>query len=180
MNQNTEVARHVLDELIFTLRRYKEMGEMALAQVPDDQLHWRPDDEANSLAILIRHLEGNMLSRWTDFLDTDGEKSWRERDLEFEPPEEEDREALMARWENGWSTVFAALEPLGKDDALRVVQIRGKDHTVIQAIVRQLSHYAYHVGQIVQLARQIVGPQDWQTLSIARGESSKYVPEGRI
>jgi hypothetical protein len=173
------LATHYLEDILFTFRFYQELGRKALDQVADEDLDWGPDEEANSLAILVRHLEGNMLSRWTDFLTSDGEKSWRERDLEFEPPDE-DRTALMGRWDRGWACLYSALEGLSAEDLLRTAPIRGKEHTVVQAIHRQLGHYAYHVGQIVQLARQVVGPGEWQTLSIARGESIAYRPEGRI
>ncbi|MDA8018856.1 MAG: DUF1572 domain-containing protein [Thermoanaerobaculia bacterium] len=174
-----DVARHFLDDIIETLYRYKDMSEKAIAQVPDDKLHWRPDDEANSIAINVRHMVGNMHSRFTDFLTTDGEKPWRHRDTEFEPPEE-DRAALMERWNGGWKVLMNTLESLSANDTMSVITIRGEDHTVVQALVRAISHYAYHVGQIVQLARQLVGPDDWQTLSIARGDSEDYRPTGRL
>lgn len=181
MSQEThqDAAGHFLQDVVESLHRYKAMTDKAIAQVPDGQLHWRLDDEANSIAIVMRHMAGNMRSRFTDFLTTDGEKPWRHRDTEFEVPDE-DREALMERWNGGWKVLMCTVESLTADDAMKVVTIRTKDHTVIQALNRALAHYAYHVGQIVQLARQLVGPENWQTLSIARGQSSEYRPTGRI
>jgi hypothetical protein len=174
-----DLGQLLLDDALFTFEYYKKLAEGAMAQVPDDRFDWRPDEEANSIAIIVGHLAGNMRSRWTDFLTSDGEKPWRERDSEFEPPAK-GREALMVRWEEGWQATFAALRPLHGEDVLRTVRIRGKEHTVMQAILRQTGHYAYHVGQIVQLARTLVRSEDWKTLSIARGESSIYEPAGRV
>ena len=177
--RESNALTHWLADVIETFERHKALAERAMAQVPEDRLGWRPDGEANSIAILVRHLSGNLNSRFTDFLTTDGEKPWRHRDREFEPPGES-REALMERWEAGWRVLSESLRSLGPEDALRIVSIRGQDHTVIQALHRALAHGAYHVGQIVQLARQIVGAEAWQTLSIARGKSSRYQPLGRI
>ena len=157
-----------MDDALFTLRWYKDLAERALAQLDEAELHWAPDAEANSVAIVVKHLAGNMVSRWTDFLTADGEKPDRNRDDEFIDTIGT-RAELMAAWENGWQCVFDALEPLSDRDLERVVRIRGRDHTVRQAIVRQLTHYAYHVGQIVYLARMRKGAEGWTSLSIARG-----------
>lgn len=150
----------------------KSLSERAAAQLNDEQLHARPDEDANSVAIVMGHIIGNLNSRWTDFLNSDGEKSWRQRDAEFEPPQG-DRATLMQAWEDAWKKLFDALEPLSGDDVLKTVTIRSEPHSVIQAIQRQLSHYSYHAGQIVTLARQHVG-SDWQSLSIPRGKSNDF------
>ena len=147
-------------------RNYKAMGEKALAQVEDDSLTWQPNEESNSLVTIIKHMAGNMRSRWTDFLTSDGEKPNRQRDEEFENVDMT-RAELMAVWEAGWACVFAALEPLTDDDLDKTVYIRGEAHTVVDAINRQLTHYAAHVGQIIYIAK-IVGKGEWQTLSIPR------------
>src|SRR5439155_25596135 len=140
--------------------------EGAIAQVSDDQLFHQLDPEANSIAIVMKHISGNPLSRFTDFRTTDAEKPDRDRDTEFEMPARPSREELMRMWEEGWQRVFGALDPLHPEDLSRTVAIRGEPHTVLQAINRQVAHYAYHVGQIVLLAKHLRGPA-WKTLSIA-------------
>lgn len=172
------IARNVLEDAVFTFRRHQELGEKAIAQVPDDKLSFVADADGNSIAILVKHLAGNMRSRWTEFLTTDGEKPERHRDTEFED-DQPTREQLLERWREGWQILYAALEALEPADLARVVTIRRREHTVVEAINRQLTHYAYHVGQIVTLARGLAG-EHWQTLSVARGQSASYVPEGRI
>ena len=154
------------------LAKYRRLAERALAQVGDEDLFAVLGAEENSIAIVMKHLAGNMRSRWADFLASDGEKPDRHRDREFEH-EGESRAALVAAWEAGWQCTFAALEPLSDRDLGRVVHIRGEPHTVVQAINRQLAHYAYHVGQIVQLARHFAGER-WQSLSIPRGRSADW------
>lgn len=166
------IGTHFLQTTIADFRRLKWLAEAAMEQVDDADLHRRADDEANSIYIVAKHMAGNMLSRWTDFLTSDGEKPWRERDNEFEP-DDASCEALLAMWEKGWACCMAALEALGEDDLMRTVTIRQEPHTVIQALQRQLSHYAYHVGQIVEMAREVVGPQ-WTSLSVPRGESARF------
>ncbi|MBI1389470.1 MAG: DUF1572 domain-containing protein [bacterium] len=173
-----EFGSHYLETARSTFESMKGLAEKAIAQVPDGDLHWRSDPEANSLVVLVQHLHGNMLSRWTDFLESDGEKEWRDRDGEFEPSPNLSRVEMMQRWEEGWACVFHALQTIPPDDLLRKVAIRGQDHTLIEAIERQISHYAYHCGQIVQLARQRAG-EKWMTLSIARGQSRSFVPPAR-
>jgi len=145
---------------------YKMLGERTITQLDDAALHWQYNEESNSIAIIIKHLWGNMLSRWTDFLTTDGEKTWRKRDNEFED-ELPDRAALMARWEEGWACLFHALDSLTLEDMDKIVFIRNEAHTIMEAINRQLAHYSYHVGQIVYVGKMIKN-DDWQTLSIAR------------
>src|SRR5689334_5574134 len=148
------------------------MADAAVAQVPDAKWFVRIDPEANSLALLMKHMAGNMRSRWTDFLTSDGEKPDRDRDGEFE--EEKDSPAsVRARWEEGWARLFAAIEPLTAADLDRTITIRGEPHSVLQALQRQLTHYAYHVGQIVFLAKHLAGPA-WKSLSIPRGKSKEF------
>ena len=151
---------------------YKKLAERAMDQVTDDQLFAALDDEANSIAVIVKHMAGNMRSRWTDFLTSDGEKPDRNRDSEFiDPPKT--REALLASWEQGWSLLFQALEPLSDDDLGRTVTIRGEAHSVMQAVNRQVAHYAHHVGQIVLLAKHFAGAK-WHSLTIPRNRSGEF------
>jgi len=161
-----------VEDALAVFRQYKQLGETAMAQVEDEQLFATLDDEANSIAIIVKHITGNMRSRWTDFLTSDGEKATRNRDGEFvDPPST--REALMREWEQGWACVFSAIEPLTDADLERTVTIRGEAHSVMQAINRQLSHYPMHVGQIILLAKHYAGAR-WQTLSVARNRSAEF------
>lgn len=160
------VAEVYLEAVKNRFRYMKELAERALAQVGDDTLAWTPGEESNSITVIIKHLSGNMLSRWTDFLTTDGEKPDRDRDGEF-VEERLPRQELMARWERGWQALFAALDSLTPADLLRTVYIRGEPHTVIDAIERQMFHYSYHVGQIVFLAKARAGRR-WESLTIPR------------
>lgn len=162
-----------LADALRRLDSYKRLADRAIAQVEDEDLFVAPGPEANSIAITMKHMAGNMRSRWTDFLTTDGEKPDRHRDTEFEIDEADTKESLMARWEAGWELVFEAIEPLADEDLVRVVHIRGEGQSVFAAIQRQLMHYAYHVGQIVQCAKELVGER-WKTLSIPRGESEAF------
>lgn len=152
---------------------YKQLGEKAVAQLEDAGLFWKPDGEANSIAVIVRHLRGNMLSRWTNFLTEDGEKSWRDRDAEFES-EPESREQLMQHWEEGWNCLFGALQSISDTDLERVIYIRNEGHSILEAINRQISHYCYHVGQIVYIARMLKGARGWESLSIPRNASADY------
>ena len=154
--------------------RVKSLGDRAVSQVDDAQFFQDLGEDANSIAIIIKHLAGNMRSRWTDFLTTDGEKPDRARDEEFVESRELGREELMGVWETGWSHVFDALSQLQEHDLMQVVSIRGEPHSVLRAIVRQLGHYADHVGQIVYLAKHIRG-EDWISLSIPKGQSEEYL-----
>lgn len=167
-----EFTTSYLKDSIAVFRQYKKLAERAMEQVTDEQLFIAIDAEANSIAIIVKHMVGNMRSRWTDFLTTDGEKPNRNRDSEFaEPPAT--RAALLAEWENGWSCVFSALEPLSDEDLGRTITIRGEAHSVMQAINRQLAHYPLHVGQIVLLAKHFAGDR-WQSLSIPRNRSAEF------
>ena len=161
-----------VEDALAVFRQYKLLGERAMLQVSDEQLFASLDEESNSIAIIVKHITGNMRSRWTDFLTTDGEKPTRNRDGEFvDPPAT--REALMRDWEDGWACVFGAIEPLTDVDLTRTVTIRGEAHSVMQAINRQLSHYPMHVGQIVLLGKHYAGER-WQTLSVARNRSAEF------
>lgn len=162
-----------LQDVLLQLRKYREQAERAVAQVGDEQFFATLDPGSNSIALIVKHVAGNMRSRWTDFLTTDGEKPDRERDREFEREPDDSREAVMARWDDGWRRTLAAIEALGPDDLAREVAIRGEPHRVLEAVNRQLTHYAAHVGQIVLLAKHHAGDR-WQTLSIPRGRSRDF------
>ena len=168
---NIDLASHYLDEARRQFRGYKRLGEGAITQLKDEDLFVTLDPEANSVAILIKHLAGNMRSRFTDFLTTDGEKPDRNRDQEFEI-NTNSRADVMRWWEDGWARVFSTIEGLKPDDLMRTVTIRSEPHTVLQAINRQLAHYAMHVGQIVVLAKHFRS-QEWKSLSIPRGKSDE-------
>ncbi|MFE5318963.1 DUF1572 family protein [Paenibacillus sp. NPDC056579] len=170
----SSVAAYFLQDTIQTFRSMKKLADRAMEQLEASQFRAAPDPESNSMEIIIKHMHGNMLSRWADFLTSDGEKPTRDRDGEFESGAL-DREQLLQLWEEGWSALFAALEDLGPDDVLRTVTIRGEAHTVLQAIQRQVSHYGYHVGQMVYLAKHLRSAH-WQTLSIAKGQSRGFKP----
>ncbi len=166
------IERHYLDECLVQLRKLKVQSEKAIAQVDDQQFFALLDPDANSIALIMKHVAGNMRSRWTDFLTTDGEKPDRDRDSEFETGAEDTRDAILERWEDGWSRVLGAIASLATEDLNKTVTIRGEAHTVVQAISRQVSHYSAHAGQIVLLAKHFAGPR-WQTLSMVRKVKSK-------
>lgn len=161
-----------LEDSLSLFRMYKRLGEGAMAQVSDADLFVELDREANSIAVVVKHMAGNMRSRWTDFLTTDGEKPDRNRDSEFvDPPRT--RQALAEMWEEGWACLFGALEPLTDADLARTITIRGEAHSVMQAINRQVAHYSYHVGQIVLLAKHFASDH-WQSLSVPRSHSAEF------
>ncbi|MGO8934555.1 MAG: DUF1572 domain-containing protein [Terracidiphilus sp.] len=167
-----EFTTSYVEDVLAVFRYYKRLAERAMEQVTDEQIFAVIDKEANSIAVIVKHIAGNMRSRWTDFLTTDGEKPGRDRDGEFvEPPAT--REGLMAMWEDGWNRVFSAIEPLTDADLGRTVTIRGEAHSVMQAINRQLAHYPHHVGQIVLLAKHF-GCDHWQSLSVPRNKSAEF------
>jgi hypothetical protein len=153
-------------------RQYKKLADASIAQVSDADLYCTLDPESNSIAIVMKHMAGNMISRWTDFLTTDGEKPTRNRDSEFEDPPAT-RAELLALWERGWSCLFGALDPLTDADLTRTITIRGEAHSVMQAINRQVAHYSYHCGQIVFLAKHIQS-SDWKCLSVPRRKSEEF------
>ena len=167
------LGQHYLENVIAEFRMMKKQGERAIAQLADEQLFVTPDPESNSVAIIVKHLTGNMRSRWTDFLTSDGEKPDRNRDGEFLLDANTTRAEVEQWWEQGWRCLFDALAALQPDDLLRTVAIRLEDHTVVQAINRQLTHYAAHVGQIVFLAKHLKSSA-WQTLSVPRGMSEQF------
>ena len=151
---------------------YQSLGAKSMAQLTDEQIRYQPEPESNNIATIVKHMHGNMLSRWTDFLTADGEKPWRNRDQEFEDTFDT-KEKVIKAWEEGWSCLFNAINPLVEADLERIVYIRNEGHTVLEAINRQLGHYSYHVGQIVFLAKQIKGT-GWQSLSIPKGGSKAF------
>ncbi len=163
------IEQHFLDDCGLQLRSLKTQGDKAIAQVSDGQLFATLDPQSNSIAIIMKHVSGNMRSRWRDFLTTDGEKPDRNRDSEFESDGGDTRDALMTRWEDGWTVFAKAISSLKPDDLGKTVTVRGEPHTVVQAINRQMTHYASHVGQIVLLAKHFAGT-NWQTLSMPRAK----------
>ncbi|MGI8734607.1 MAG: DUF1572 family protein [Pyrinomonadaceae bacterium] len=170
---NQSIAQHYLEDSLASFRAYKKLAEKALAQVSDDELFAAIDEESNSIGVIMKHMAGNMLSRWTDFLTSDGEKPDRNRDMEFVIESQTTKAELVVYWEKGWDCVFKAVEQLQPDDFARKVSIRGEEHTIVQAINRQLTHYAYHIGQIVFLAKHFRSV-DWKSLSIPRNRSAGF------
>ncbi|HEV2522799.1 MAG TPA: DUF1572 family protein [Candidatus Acidoferrales bacterium] len=167
-----ELTTSCLKDSISLFRFYKQLGERAMQQAPDEALFATLDEESNSIAILVKHISGAMRSRWTDFLTTDGEKPGRNRDSEFEAPPKT-RGELLALWESGWKIVFEELGRVTDADLVRTVYIRGEAHSAMQAIHRQVAHVAYHVGQIVYLAKHFAGGK-WTALTVPRGKSETY------
>jgi hypothetical protein len=168
-------ASNYLPSTIKQFRYYRQLGEQAMRQVSEEQLFYTPDALNNSIAIIVQHLWGNMRSRWTDFRESDGEKTWRNRDEEFEAVIETPM-VLWQKWNEGWEVLFTALDAIQPNELAKLVYIRRQGHTIVEAVNRQLAHYAYHVGQIVLLAKLYQGEQ-WQTLSIAKGQSKAYNTE---
>ena len=166
-------ANDVLESCVFELHKMKERADGALAQVAPQDLSRKLDAESNSIAELMKHVGGNLTSRWTEFLTTDGEKTGRGRDSEFLPSETDTPEKLRQRWESGWAILFNSLSALKPQDMDRSVTIRGETHSVIQAIHRTLTHSANHVGQIIYLAKHLAGPR-WKTLTVPRGQSEQF------
>ena len=151
---------------------YKFLGDKTFEQLTDDDIHWQYNDESNSIAIIVKHIVGNMFSRWTDFLTSDGEKEWRHRDTEFENPVKTKTE-LLKTWGKGWKCLFDTINSLTEIDLDTIIYIRNQGHTVTEAINRQLCHYSYHIGQLVYVAKMIKN-DNWETLSAARNKSSEY------
>lgn len=161
-----------LNSAISRLTDYKSLCDRTFSQLNELDFHFIPAEECNSIAIIIQHMHGNMLSRWTDFLNSDGEKEWRKRDAEFED-QKMSKDNLLKLWSDGWDCVIAALNSLNKDDLLKTIHIRSESFSVADAINRQLAHYSYHVGQIIYIAR-IIKNKNWQSLSIPKGQSATY------
>lgn len=166
------MEQNFLESAIKQFEYYKMLGEKSFDQLTEGQLFWQYNAESNSIAIIVNHLSGNMLSRWTNFLTTDGEKTWRKREAEFEA-DLSTKDAVLEKWKEGWACLFLSLKSLKATDFEKVVYIRNQGHTVMEAINRQLAHYPYHIGQIVWVAKMLVG-KDWKSLSIPRGGSSEY------
>ncbi|MBX3245392.1 MAG: DUF1572 family protein [Acidobacteria bacterium] len=166
------IANNFLADAIRSFHSYKKLAERALEQISDEEFFVQIDSESNSLALIVKHIAGNLRSRWTDFLTTDGEKPDRHRDTEFELIGDT-RHSLMQFWEHGWETLFSTLDTLSAQTLEQKVTIRGEPHTVVEAINRQLTHYSYHVGQIVFLAKHLKA-SDWRTLSVPRNRSAEF------
>jgi hypothetical protein len=164
--------RHYLKSALRQFEYYKGLGEKTIEQVEDEQLQWQPNEESNSIAVVVKHMWGNMLSRWTNFLTEDGEKPWRERDAEF-LNDVRTREDLMKKWNEGWLCLFAALNSINDEDLDRIIYIRNEGHTILEAIHRQLAHYSYHVGQIVYIGKMLRN-DSWKSLSIPRNRSAEF------
>ncbi|MFM9905657.1 MAG: DUF1572 family protein [Pyrinomonadaceae bacterium] len=167
-----EIISNYHSNAVQSFRNYKKMAERAIEQVGDEEFFALIDPEANSIALIVKHIAGNLRSRWSDFLTSDGEKDFRRRDTEFELIDDT-RESLMQFWETGWKTFFDAIEPLNVEDFSRTVAIRGEPHTIVEAMNRQLTHYAYHVGQIILLAKHFKSA-DWKTLSVPKNKSAEF------
>jgi L-amino acid N-acyltransferase YncA len=170
--RSADIGSTILESAITSFRANKRLADKAVAQLPDDKLHIALDANTNCIAVIMKHVAGNLASRWTDFLTTDGEKPWRHRDNEFVDTFS-DREQLLSYWEAGWNCLFATLQSLGPSDLAKTVTIRGEPHLVPLAIHRSLAHCGYHVGQIVMISRILAG-DNWNTITIPRGESGSY------
>src|SRR4051812_32250067 len=166
------VGKVYLDTAIRRVKYYKHLADEAFDQLEDKDFHFKPSSESNSIAIIIQHMAGNMISRWTNFLTTDGEKEWRQRDDEFEV-HPHSRQQLLDIWQTGWKCFIDALESLNEDDLLKTVYIRNESLTVIDAVTRQVAHYPHHVGQILYIGK-IVRNENWKSLSIPKGHSNDY------
>ncbi len=166
-----------LDDVVFSFRKQKDMAEQAFGQVSDEDFFRRPGEHSNSIALIIKHVSGNLRSRWTDFLTTDGDKPWRNRDNEFILSDDDTRERLLAAWEAGWSALLGALQGMGEADLLKTITIRGEPHTALQAIDRSLTHTSYHVGQIVYLSR-LLTREGWRWITIPPGQSQQARAKG--
>jgi uncharacterized protein DUF1572 len=167
-----DLATACLQSLVHTFRTYKTLGERAIAQTPDEALLTELDAASNSIAVIVKHVSGNLRSRFRDFLTTDGEKPDRNRDAEFEMPARASRAEILEWWERGWTTALGAIDALAPGDLTRTIHIRGEAFLVVEALNRSVTHTAYHVGQIVYLARHFAGPA-WTSLTIPKGESAK-------
>ncbi len=172
---SSRVNSNFLESTIKLFGYYKSLGEKTFSQLSDMDIQWRPNEASNSVALIVHHLSGNMLSRWTDFLNSDGEKPWRDRDAEFEVGYA-DKNQMLEAWEKGWQCLFGALTELQEEDLTRIVYIRNEGQTVVEVVHRQLAHYASHVGQIMFLGKQIKGDL-WKSLSIPKGGTHSFNAE---
>jgi|SRR5579871_5231844 len=166
-----------LEDVVFSFRKQKQMAEQGFSQLPDEAFFRKPGEQSNSVAVIVKHLAGNLKSRWTEFLTTDGDKPWRDRDNEFVIGPDDTRAHLLAAWEQGWDTLFGTLKTLGETDLLKQITIRGEKHTVLQAINRSLTHAAYHTGQILYVAR-LTKPDGWRWITIPPGQSQQVKAKG--
>ena len=169
------MTTNYLESVRKQLEYYKMLGEKTFSQLQDENLFWQYNEDSNSIATIVKHLWGNMLSRWTDFLNSDGEKEWRDRDAEFEN-DIRTKEELLAKWNEGWNCVFSAINSLTVDDLDKIIYISNQGHTLTEAINRQLSHYPYHIGQIVFIGKMLV-KNGWTSLSIPKGKSQTFNTE---
>ena len=167
--------KNYLESVIKQFLYYKMLADKTIQVLNNDEIHWQSGEESNSIAILVKHMVGNMLSRWTNFLTEDGEKEWRNRDAEFEDTYNS-KEEMVAHWEEGWHCLFNTLNSLQPEDLVKIIFIRNQGHTVLEAINRQLAHYPYHVGQIVYIGKLLKG-ETWESLSIVKGKSTTYNSE---
>lgn len=171
MNIGNEYLKIVIERF----KSVKSLGDKTINQLSNEEIYWTYNDESNSIAIIVKHLSGNMVSRWTDFLTTDGEKEYRNRDKEF-LDDISSKSELTIVWEKGWQTLFEALTGLSEHDLLKKIYIRGEGHLVLEAIERQMAHYSYHVGQIVYIGKQLKNNK-WESLSIPKGKSEEYLKQ---
>ncbi|MFB3164397.1 DUF1572 domain-containing protein [Neobacillus sp. 179-J 1A1 HS] len=171
MNIGSEYLRIVIERF----KSIKSLGDKTINQLSEEEIHWTYNNESNSVAIIVRHLSGNMVSRWTDFLTSDGEKEYRNRDEEF-IDDISSKSELMSVWEKGWKVLIDTITSLSEQDLLKNIYIRGEGHLVIEAIERQMAHYAYHIGQIVYIGKQLKD-SNWKSLSIPKGKSEEYLKE---
>jgi hypothetical protein len=170
--KTTFQMKDYLESVIKQFEYYKKLGDQTFEQLNNEQLFWQYNDESNSIAMIVKHLWGNMRSRWIDFLTTDGEKEWRNRDDEF-VNDISSKEELLAKWNEGWQCLFDAIKPLSEIDLHQIIYIRNQGHTVTEAINRQLAHYPYHIGQIVSIGKMLCN-ENWKSLSIPKGQSKTY------
>lgn len=166
------MEENYLRSVIKQFEYYKILGDKTFVQLSEDEVFWAYNEESNSIAIIVNHLSGNMKSRWTNFLTSDGEKEWRDRDSEFESVIQS-KDELLLKWNEGWECLFKALKSINKDNFHNEIFIRNQSHSIVEAVNRQMMHYAYHVGQIVYIGRMIKG-KEWQSLSIPKGKSKEF------
>lgn len=166
------IGNNFLQSVIKRVSYYKLLGDKTIEQLSGEEMHFQPNPASNSIALIIQHMAGNMLSRWTDFLESDGEKEWRNRDSEFEDANL-DKDELITLWDKGWKCFLDTLEGLREEDLLKTIRIRSEELGVIDAINRQLAHYPYHVGQMIYLGK-IIRNEEWKNLSIAKGDSAEF------
>ncbi|TDQ25700.1 DUF1572 family protein [Tenacibaculum caenipelagi] len=167
------MIQEYLDNITTQFKSYKEVADKTIAQLDEKDLHWKYNEESNSIASIIIHMSENMLSRWTDFFTSDGEKDWRDRDTEFEPQDLTKKE-LITQWEKGWNCLFSALDSLNEENFKQPILIRNKQVKLIESITRQIAHFPYHIGQIAYVGKMILNDK-WQTASIAKGKSKEFI-----